>query len=92
MIFEEMETTFKDEVWKLLVWPTTNAKIACPVDVFVYNQNGDLCGSIENDVVTQSSNEFGLSVKGETKYITDLEDLYTIKYVATDNGTMDITH
>ena len=91
MIFEEMETTFKDEVWKLLVWPTTNAKIACPVDVFVYNQNGDLCGSIENDVVTQSSNEFGLSVKGETKYITDLEDLYTIKYVATDNGTMDIT-
>ena len=91
MIFEEMETTFKDEVWKLLVWPTTNAKIACPVDVFVYNQNGDLCGSIENDVVTQSSNEFGLSVKGETKYITDLEDLYMIKYVATDNGTMDIT-
>lgn len=91
MIFEEMETTFKDEVWKLLVWPTTNTKIACPVDVFVYNQNGDLCGSIENDVVTQSSNEFGLSVKGETKYITDLEDLYTIKYVATDNGTMDIT-
>lgn len=91
MIFEEMETTFKDEVWKLLVWPTTNAKIACPVDVFVYNQNGDLCGSIENDVVTQSSNEFGLSVKGETKYTTDLEDLYTIKYVATDNGTMDIT-
>ena len=91
MIFEEMETTFKDEVWKLLVWPTTNAKIACPVDVFVYNQNGDLCGSIENDVVTQSSNEFGLYVKGETKYITDLEDLYTIKYVATDNGTMDIT-
>ena len=91
MIFEEMETTFKDEVWKLLVWPTTNAKIACPVDVFVYNQNGDLCGSIENDVVTQSSNEFGLSVKGETKYITDLEDLYTIKYVATDNGPMDIT-
>lgn len=91
MIFEEMETTFKDEVWKLLVWPTTNAKIACPVDVFVCNQNGDLCGSIENDVVTQSSNEFGLSVKGETKYITDLEDLYTIKYVATDNGTMDIT-
>ena len=91
MIFEEMDTTFKDEVWKLLVWPTTNAKIACPVDVFVYDQSGNLCGSIINDVVTQSSNEFGLSVKGETKYITDLEDLYTIKYVATDNGTMDIT-
>lgn len=91
MIFEEMDTTFKDEVWKLIVWPTTNAKIECPVNVFVYDHQDKLVGSIENDVVTKSSDEFELSVAGDTKYITGLEDLYTIKYVATDNGTMDIT-
>lgn len=91
MIFEEMDTTFKDEVWKLIVWPTTNAKIECPVNVFVYDHQDKLVGSIENDVVTKSSDEFELSVDGDTKYITGLEDLYTIKYVATDNGTMDIT-
>lgn len=77
MIFEERETIFKDEVWKLLVWPTTNAKIACPVDVFVYNQNGDLCGSIENDVVTQSSNEFGLSDEMVKQSILRIWKTYT---------------
>lgn len=90
-ILDEMNTTFKDEVWKLIVWPTTNAKIDCPVNIYVYDLSGNLRGSIENDVVTKSSDEFGLSVEGETKYITGLEDLYAIEYVATDNGTMDIT-
>ena len=91
MILEKTNTTVKDKVWELIVRPTTNTKIDCPVNVYVYNQSGVLCGSIENNVVTQSSDVFGLSVEGETKFITDLEDLYTIQYVATDNGTMDIT-
>ena len=91
LIFKGMNTSFKNEVWKLCVWPATNAKIACPVNVFVYDQNNNLCGSIENNVVTKSSDAFGLFVEGETKYVTGLENRYTIKYVATGNGTMDIT-
>ena len=91
LAMDAADITIADTIWELITWASTNVQIDCPVNVYVYDMSGNLCGSIENDVVTKSSDEFGLSVEGETKYITGLEDIYTIKYVATDNGAMDIT-
>ena len=89
-ILNDKKTTFKDEVWKLCTWPTKNVVNKCPTNVYVYDESNNLCGAIEDDLVTKTNENFGLYVEGDTKYIIELEDGYTVKYVATDNGTMDV--
>ena len=89
-ILDRHNTTFKDEVWELITWPTKNVINECPTNVYIYDETGTLCGAIENNIVTKSIGDFVLLVEGSTKYINDLEDRYTVKYVATDNGTMDV--
>lgn len=83
-------STFKDKLWDLIVWPTKSAEIDCPTNVYVYNSAGQLCGSIENDSVTLQSDDFQLHVEGDSKYIEGLDDNYTIKYVGTATGVMDV--
>lgn len=89
-ILKKSNTSFSNEVWKIMTWPVENMSIACPVDIFVYDENGNLCGSIENNQVTKTSTEFDLSVSGDVKYVTGLRDDYKVKYKATGNGSMDI--
>lgn len=89
-ILKASKTSFSDAMWKIMTWPTENMSVACPVDIFIYDANGNLCGSIENNQVTKTSAEFGLSVNGDVKYVTGLRDDYKVLYKATDNGSMDI--
>lgn len=89
-ILKASKTSFSDAMWKIMTWPTENMSVACPVDIFIYDANGNLCGSIENNQVTKTSAEFGLSVSGDVKYVTGLRDDYKVLYKATDNGSMDI--
>ena len=89
-ILDRHDTTFKDEVWNLVTWPTKNIINRCPTNVYIYDETGTLCGAIEDNIVTKSNGDFALLVEGTTKYINNLEDRYTVKYVATDNGTMDV--
>lgn len=89
-ILKASKTSFSDAMWKIITWPTENMSVACPVDIFIYDANGNLCGSIENNQVTKTSAEFGLSVNGDVKYVTGLRDDYKVLYKATDNGSMDI--
>lgn len=90
-ILKEGNTSYKDIFWKLATAPSKTMMAACPVNVYVYDASGNLCGSIENNTVTLKSDDFGLSVDGEKKYVTGLTNEYTIKYVATDDGSMDVT-
>ena len=89
-ILKASKTSFSDAMWKIMTWPTENMSVACPVDIFIYDANGNLCGSIKNNQVTKTSAEFGLSVSGDVKYVTGLRDDYKVLYKATDNGSMDI--
>jgi len=89
-ILEKCDTNYKDLTWKLITSPSKSVSVRCPVDVFVYDEAGELCGSIENNQVTKSSDAFELLVVDDDKHILGLEDGYTIKYVATDNGTMSV--
>ena len=89
-ILEECDTSFSKVLWNIVIWPTENIKIACPVDLFIYDKDGNLCGSIENNTVTQTNPQIQLSVEGDTKYVNGLKDSYTVEYKATDNGDMDI--
>lgn len=89
-ILEANETTFADEFWKLIVWPTKEFTNACPTDLFIYDQNGDLKGAVEDGNITFDSTEFYLSVEDDVKTVRYLEDGYTIRYEATADGVMDV--
>lgn len=89
-ILKAYDKTYKSVIWALITKPSKNVKNDCPTNVYIYDTFGHLCGAIENGKVTKTSEDFQLSVVGETKYITGLTDDYTVKYVATGNGTMDV--
>ncbi len=89
-ILEAFDTSVSDIMWEIMTWPAKNITNACPTDVYIYDKNNVLCGSIINNIITLESNNFELSVEGDTKYIKGLTDDYTVKYVATDNGYMNV--
>lgn len=64
-------------------------KVDCPVNVYVYDPDGNLCGAIENNEVTVDNLETFLYVDGESKNIWVSNNDYRIEIIATDNGTMD---
>ena len=90
-ILEAADKSISDVIWEFATRPTTDVKNACPTDVFVYDKNGNLCGAIENNVITKEDpTNFTLRVEGDVKYILGLDDEYTIRYVATGDGTMEV--
>ena len=90
-ILEADNKSFSDVIWEFATWSAKNFKNACPTDVFVYDKNGNLCGAIENNVITKEDpTNFTLRVEGDVKYILGLDDEYTVQYVATGDGTMEV--
>ena len=64
--------------------------VACPVDVYVYDEAGDLVASVVNDIVVEG--ELAVSVEDGAKLIDIPSDQnYSVKIVATDSGEMDYT-
>ncbi|MDE7184069.1 MAG: Ig-like domain-containing protein, partial [Lachnospiraceae bacterium] len=63
--------------------------IACPTDVYMYDESGSLVVSIENNIVTQCSGMISASSINDVKIITvPLNQNYIIKVDATNNGSM----
>ena len=59
-----------------------------PVDVYIYDMSGNLCGAIVNHVVDESYNRIAMVVEGDLKRIYLTDDSYKIKIVGNDMGTM----
>lgn len=94
-ILKKLYETYSDEnfprnMYKIVTDNSVELSIRCPVDVYVYNTDGTLAGSIENNRVTYCSDEIGMYTDGDEKGLWLWGD-YSIVYVATDTGTMDIT-
>ena len=94
-ILKKLYETYTDEsfprnMYKIVTDNSVELSIRCPVDVYVYNTDGTLAGSIENNRVTYCSDEIGMYTDGDEKGLWLWGD-YSIVYVATDTGTMDIT-
>ncbi|MGN0994225.1 MAG: hypothetical protein ACI4PD_03805, partial [Butyricicoccus sp.] len=80
--------SFSNGLFSLL---TTCSKhqVSCPVDVYIYDMDGNLCGSIiDNQVVVQDQG-LCLYVDGDDKYFWCSGDDYRVKLVGTGVGTMD---
>ena len=69
---------------------TKTIAIKCPVDVYIYDENGKEVVRIINDVVVSVEDGINVFINGREKYVTvPANQEYSVKIVATDEGTMD---
>ena len=83
--------SFSDGLFDLITGITKRQKINCPVDVYVYDLDGNLCGSIVHNEVQTGKNKVYLYVEDDSKNVWYTGDDYKIKLVGNDTGTMDYT-
>lgn len=62
----------------------------CPVDVSVYDSEGNIVGQIVDNEIVDANTQIGMDVNGDSKrfFIPANED-YTVEITANDNGTLD---
>ena len=70
---------------------STKGSVHCPVDVYIYDSQGKLCGSIVNNQVDTDTGEVFLYCIGEEKFFELAGDDYSIKFVGSGEGTMAYT-
>ncbi|MGN1319267.1 MAG: leucine-rich repeat domain-containing protein, partial [Lachnospirales bacterium] len=66
--------------------------LMCPVDIYVYDSNGNEIGSIVDNVITNNSNDIIIDIDGDTKCIYLINDVeISYKAVGYDYGTLNVT-
>lgn len=70
---------------------STEVSLHCPVDVTVYDGDGNICAEIKDDVVNEKYQHVAAYVNGEAKYLLLPDVDYTLCYSGSDTGTMDYT-
>jgi len=87
--------TFSDNVFTLFANQTTNytkkISVHCPVDVYVYDADGNICGEIVDNIVDSSYSSIYMYVDGTEKYFYLTEDDYTVRFLGNDTGEMQYT-
>lgn len=63
--------------------------VHCPVNIYVYDNAENLCASVVDDMIVDTSDEVFLAVNGDQKYVYLTKDNYKIKLEGTDQGTME---
>lgn len=63
--------------------------VHCPVNVYIYDNAENLCASVVDDMIVDTSDEVFLAVNGDQKYVYLTKDNYKIKLEGTEQGTME---
>lgn len=64
--------------------------IKCPVDVYVYNENGTEIVKIIDDALESAADGITVYIRDRQKYIAlPANQVYTVKIIATDDGMME---
>ena len=66
----------------------TKVEVHCPVDVLVYDNDGNLCAQIVNNQVVAGYDDVSAYVDNDAKYLLLPDDDYVIEYSGNDDGTM----
>lgn len=81
-----------NKIFELVTTPSQNStliSVKCPVDVTVYDNDGNICGMVRNNVVDTLYSDVFINVVGDQKNIYLIGDDYTFTLSGTDSGTMD---
>lgn len=93
-VIVEGEKKCNDKIFKLITTPSqgsTVVSVKCPVDVTVYDNDGNICGMVKDNIVETSYDDVFISVVGDQKNIYLIGDDYSFGLTGTDTGTMDYT-
>lgn len=90
-ILKENDTSVSDILFKIITTPGTSIAVKCPVDIYLYDEIGELKASIVNNQIEKESDSVELEVIGDTKVITIWDGAYDLKLVSNGTGNMDIT-
>lgn len=91
-IISEGDKKCGNKIFELVTTPSQNStliSVKCPVDVTVYDNDGNICGMVKNNVVDTSYSGVFINVVGDQKNIYLIGDDYTITMSGTDSGAMD---
>lgn len=89
-ILKAMNKSFSDVMFDIITYPTTSMTALCPVDIYVYNEAGEVCAAIVDNKVEKTSDDISLEVVGDTKVVTMWSRAYDLKLVSNGTGNMDI--
>lgn len=84
--------SFADGVLTIYGQPVRSYKkkvtIACPVDVYVYDMDGNQAGSVVNRAISMRDANIDIQVNGDTKTVFMTESDYYLELKGTDTGKM----
>ena len=90
LILKGMDKSFSDAVFDMITHPTTKMAAYCPVDVYLYNDAGELCASIVNNEIEKTSEDIYLEVVGDTKIVMIENNAYDLVLDSNGIGDMDL--
>ena len=90
LILKKMDKSFSDVVFEMITHPTTKMAAYCPVDVYLYNDAGELCASIVNNEIEKTSEDIYLEVVGDTKIVMIENNAYDLVLDSNGIGDMDL--
>ncbi len=79
------------KIYTNMLTKSTKGSVHCPVDVYIYDSQGKLCGSIVNNQVDTDTGDIFLYCVGEEKFFELTGDDYSIKFIGNGEGTMAYT-
>ena len=91
-IIVDGEKTVNKKIFKLITTPSqgsTEVSVKCPVDVKIYDNDGNLCGLVKDNTVDSTYDDIFVNVVGDQKNIYLVGDDYSFEMTGTDDGSMD---
>jgi uncharacterized repeat protein (TIGR02543 family) len=76
-------------MFQVITYPTMKCVSRCPINVYLYDTDGKLCGAIEDNKVIKTGDFFTLSVDGEAKTVVT-DGNYNVQFISTDTGSMEV--
>lgn len=79
-----------DIEWSILTMAKKKYTIKCPVDVYIYDNSGNMAAGVVGDRITINDSNIDITLNGDIKNVTIYDGDYTFEYVSTAKGILNI--
>lgn len=83
--------TFSNMFYESMCYPTKKFVGKCPIDINVYDKDGNLCTSIRNNEIVLNCEKAKAEIDGDAKIIWLADEDYRIELIALGDSKMDVT-